>query len=52
MTLAHRLEAFWLDPERRARAFIRLWWASVAMLAFGYIVIAQHYWGRLPQFLP
>lgn len=48
MTLAGYVEDLWFDPERRAKAFLRLWWASVFMLCFGYLVIAQHYWGRLP----
>lgn len=35
------------DPERRAKALQWLWLASTAMVALGYALIAQHYWGRL-----
>lgn len=46
MGLSRWLERLLKDPERRARAFMLLWWASVAMVCFGYLLIAIHYWGR------
>lgn len=48
MGLEHWVEEVWMDPERRAKALHLLWLMSVGMLAFGYLVIARHYWGRLP----
>lgn len=46
MTLADHVVALWFDPERRARAIVAFWWASVLMMGFGYAVIAHHYFTR------
>jgi hypothetical protein len=46
--VARRIEDVWTDPERRAKVLQTFWLMSVGMLAFGYLVIARYYWGRLP----
>jgi hypothetical protein len=48
VSLASWIEALAKDPERRAKAFHIVWLASLGMVALGYILIARHYWGRLP----
>lgn len=47
MGLAEFVLAVWQDPERKARWFRALWLMSLAMVALGYVVIANHYRGRL-----